>query len=80
MWMLQSNEVYGLVSKDLTEVSAQATSSLGSAASTVKKTLVVSFRLSNIFWGIFWDDALSNISQILSLARPARWHSLSVKN
>ena len=41
-YSLQSNEVYGLVSRDLTEVSAQATSTLGSAASNVKKTLVVS--------------------------------------
>ena len=42
MFLLQSNEMYGLMSKDLTEVSSQATTSIGSAASTVKKTLVVS--------------------------------------
>ncbi len=38
---MQSTEVYGLVSRDLTEVSSQASTSVVSAASTVKKTLVV---------------------------------------
>ena len=38
----KSTEVYGLVSQDLTEVSTQATSAVGSAASKVVKTLEVS--------------------------------------
>ena len=57
----QSNEVYDLVSRDLTEVSAQASSTIGSAANNVKKTLVVSSielkkKLLHLFLGIdmFW--------------------------
>ena len=39
--LLQSGEVYGFVSKDLGEVSSQAVTTIGTAASTVKKTLEV---------------------------------------
>ena len=38
---LQSTEVYGLVSKDLEDVSTQATSMVRSSSVTLKKTLEV---------------------------------------
>ena len=43
--ILQSNEVYGFVSKDLEEVSSHANTMVKSSSMTIKKTLEVRKRL-----------------------------------
>ena len=47
--ILQSNEVYGFVSKDLEEVSSHANTMVKSSSMTIKKTLEVRDFVINLF-------------------------------